>query len=136
MLVINQQILYTINVTKSPQNYLTTPICNSFYVYPITALEIEEQLSSLKHRKAAGPFSIPIKIIKILKSIISKPLEMLINFSICSGILPNNSKLAKVIPVFKNGSQNILNHYRPISLVSISNKILEKLNVQSIIGLS
>ena len=43
------------------------------------------------------------------------------------GIVPDCFKLARVIPIFKNGSQMSLNNYRPISLLSVFNRILEKL---------
>ena len=36
-------------------------------------------------------------------------------------------KIAKVIPLFKSGSKNDLNNYRPISLLPQLSKILEKL---------
>jgi hypothetical protein len=58
---------------------------------------------------------------------VSQPLETIFNASLSTGIVPTSLKLAKVIPVFKKGLQNCLNNYRPISLLSIFNKILEKL---------
>jgi hypothetical protein len=44
-----------------------------------------------------------------------------------TGIVPIDFKLANIIPVYKTGSQTYLGNYRPISLLSIFNKILEKL---------
>ena len=41
--------------------------------------------------------------------------------------MPDNFKLANVIPVFNKGSQTCLSNYRPISLLSVFNKLLEKL---------
>jgi hypothetical protein len=43
------------------------------------------------------------------------------------GEVPSSFKIAKIIPVHKGGSQSCLNNYRPISLLSIFNKLLEKL---------
>ena len=57
----------------------------------------------------------------------SRPLETIFNASLSTGIVPTILKLAKVIPIFKKALQNCLNNYRPISLLSIFNKILEKL---------
>ena len=42
-------------------------------------------------------------------------------------MVPDNFKLANVIPVHKKGSQTCLSNYRPISLLSVLNKLLEKL---------
>ena len=47
--------------------------------------------------------------------------------TVTTGTVPEQFKIAKVIPVFKTGSQTCVNNYRPISLLSIFNKLLEKL---------
>ena len=49
------------------------------------------------------------------------------NLSISSGIYPSNLKIAKVIPIFKNGDSKSINNYRPISILSTLNKIFEKI---------
>ena len=115
------------NVHKSPMDYLKSPLTNSFYIFPVTINEIQNEISSLKSGKVTGPFSIPISIMKILKDEISKPLEILFNLSFSLGIVPNGLKLANVIPVYKKGAFTSLSNYRPISLLSVFNKLLEKL---------
>ena len=87
----------------------------------------------MKNGKATGPFSIPVKVLKLLKCLVSKPLEILYNCSFTTGTVPNHFKIAKVILVFKSGSQLILSNYRPISLLSILNKIIEKLMYNKLI---
>ena len=76
---------------------------------------------------ATGPFSIPVEILKIIKCVICKPLEILFNASFCLGEVPSSFKIAKIIPVYKGGPQTCLNNYRPISLLSVFNKLMEKL---------
>ena len=49
------------------------------------------------------------------------------NLSFSTGIFPSEMKIAKVIPLFKNGNKSDFSNYRPISLPSQSPKILEKL---------
>ena len=51
----------------------------------------------------------------------------MINLSFSTGIFPNVLKIAKVLPLFKGGSSQDINNYRPISLLSIFDKIIEKL---------
>ena len=74
-----------------------------------------------------GSSSIPVSIFKILKGALSEPLQMIFNASFLTGIVPERFKLARVIPVFTKGSQVSLSNYRPTSLSSIFNKLLEKL---------
>ena len=68
-----------------------------------------------------------VSILKILKGSLSDPLQIILNASFLTGIVPERFKLARFIPVFKKGSQASLNNYRPISLLSIFNKLLEKM---------
>ena len=58
---------------------------------------------------------------------ILKPLEIVFNASFARGIVPNKLKIARVLPVFKNGIQINTSNYRPISLLSVFNRILEKI---------
>ena len=112
---------------KSPMEYLCNPVCDSFFIYPTTTDEIENEISKLKPGKATGPYSISVDILKLLKSFLSTPLKILFNNSFLSGNVPNALKLPNVIPVFKKGSQTSLSNYRPISLLSIFHKLLERL---------
>ena len=85
------------------------------------------RISNLKIGKVVGPSSVPLSILKILKGAPSEPLQIIFNASFLTGIVPERFKLARVLPVFKKGSQASLNNYRPISLLSIFNKLLEKM---------
>jgi len=114
------------SVETCHQDFMKTPLCNSFYIFPVTTAEIEDEISNLNNSKATGPYSIPTRILKILKIVLAKPLEILFNASFSTGIVPDYLKSANVIPVHKNGSQFLLNNYRPISLLSVFNKLLEK----------
>ena len=113
------------STTKNPMDYLPDKVVNSFSVFPTTSKEIEDEISKLKSGKAVGPFSISTDVLKLLKSVLSKPLEILFISSFAVGIVPTDLKLANVIPVFKKGSQTLLSNYRPISLLSVFNKLLE-----------
>ena len=50
----------------------------------------------------------------------------LVNLSIKSGTVPSERKQAKVAPLFKSGNKDDLDNYRPISILPILSKILEK----------
>ena len=95
---------------------------SNLFIFPTTRREIEVEISNLRTNKAVGPSSIPIDILKIIKCVVSKPLEILFNASFSTGIVPYDLKLANVVPVYKKGSQTSRSNYRPISLLSIFNK--------------
>ena len=48
------------------------------------------------------------------------------NLSLSTGQVPSKLKIAKIIPVYKKGKVDVLSNYRPISLLSIFDKLLEK----------
>ena len=55
------------------------------------------------------------------------PLEHIYNMSILTGVVPSELKIARVIPIYKKGEKSDCSIYRPISMLNIFNKILEKL---------
>ena len=58
---------------------------------------------------------------------VSIPLAHIFNLSLSSGVVPDNMKIAKIVPIFKSGNKKTLNNYRPISILPAFSKILEKL---------
>ena len=112
---------------KSPNDYLKNTNPQSLFLCPITKLEIEDIIDSLNSSKASGPFSIPIKLLKLLRSIVSDPICLLINDSFLRGQFPDKLKLAKTMPLHKKGSTLNMNNYQPISLLSVLSKIYEKI---------
>ena len=100
---------------------------SSFSISPVTHSEIEDIIISLKNEKSTGPFSIPVKLLKLVKSDILRPLACIFNESINLGIFPDKLKCAKVIPIHKKGAHNNPSNYRPISLLSLFGKLFEKL---------
>ena len=99
----------------------------SFAFQPVTPSEVELEILSTPHNKAYGLFSCPTRMLKCASKVISKPLCKIINDSITSGVFPSRLKHAKVIPIYKNEDVTDPNNYRPISLLSVFNRIIEKL---------
>ena len=65
--------------------------------------------------------------IKEIIPFVVNPFTYICNLSFYSGDFPNAMKIAKVLPVHKNGAKNEFNNDRPISLLPQFSKILEKL---------
>ena len=111
---------------KTFTDYLKTPNLENFTIGLTSADEISDLICSLDSSKSVGSCSIPTKILKIAREIVSLPLSELINNSISKGIFPDICKPAQVIPTFKNDSRLLCSNYRPISLLSNISKIFEK----------
>ena len=101
--------------------------CNQmkFVIAHVSNEEILD-INSLEN-KSTGPSSIPLKLLSIIPDLIILPLSYIINISFLTGVYPNLLKIVKVIPIHKGGSTQAVNNYRPISLLSIFEKIIEKL---------
>ena len=77
--------------------------------------------------KATGLDNIPCKLLKIATDVVGPSLRCIFNQSLLTGIYPSDWKLAKVTPIFKNGSKSDLNNYRPISVIPAVAKIFDQL---------
>ena len=64
---------------EQPANYNHLPKkqLESLYLYPTTAKVTEHELGNLISSKSTDPYSIPPKILKLMKGIISKPPEII-----------------------------------------------------------
>ena len=87
---------------------------------------VEKELRKLKRNKAAGPDSLPPNLLKDCARIIARPVAHIINLSLKSSIVPTSWKSAKVTPIYKSGNSELFSNYRPISVLPILSKILER----------
>ena len=81
----------------------------------------------MKSKTSSGHDSISTKLIKQSINNIIEPVTNIINKSLSTGIIPNQQKIAKVIPIHKQSDKKLLNNYRPISLLPAFSKIFERL---------
>ena len=87
-------------------------------------------IKSLDSKKAHGA-DISICMIKLCGDSIIIPLTLIFEDQL-KGIFPDKWKLANVIPAYKKESKNIVNNYRPISLLPIYEKVFERLLFNSL----
>ena len=113
--------------SKSFRDFLANRLLQNFAFKDCSESDIKSIISTLKVSKSSGPNSIPTHILLLLKDHISLPLQKIFNLSLNVGIHPNILKISKTIPIFKKGSRLLVSNYRPISLLSNINKILEKI---------
>ena len=119
--------------TDSPDDSINSPISHSSYDPSISSLVIEEntvleELSKLDTSKATGPDNISAIFLKQCRSELKTSICALFNRSLKEGIVPVEWRKSNVVPVFKNkNSDDDITNYRPISLLSIISKVLERL---------
>ena len=94
---------------------------------PVNSNYVLKAIQRQKNGKSPGPDKILIMLIKDAIDIISPPLTIIFNSSLRKGVFPDIWKVAKVTPIFKSGSRSEANNYRPIPVVSVFSRILEKI---------
>jgi len=110
----------------SPNNFLTNRVLQTIFITPVSEKEIVEISTQFKPGKAAGHDQINMTHVKSNITAIAGPLSYLINLSISTGIVPDNIKLAKVLPIYKSESHTNFANYRPISILPAFSKFFEK----------
>ena len=124
---IGPSLAKNIQSLHSHRCFLTGSFTQSIYLNPTTKEEIIEIAKTFISGKAAGYDQIPMSIIKQSIHLISEPLTHIINLSIYHGIVPDEMKIARVIPVFKSDDQSLFTNYRPVSVLPSFSKFLERI---------
>jgi len=106
--------------------YLANPVQQALAFTGTSPAEVLKLVKELKHT-AAGCDNIPAIVIKVIIPHILHILVHLFNMSLKYGIFPSAFKTAKVIPIPKSGDPALIVNYRPISLLTIFSKLLEKI---------
>ena len=93
---------------------------------PVDDNYVPKAIKQLKNGMAPGPDKIPTLLIKDALDLICKPLTIVFNSSLRKGTFPDVWKLARVTPIFKTGSKSEAKNFRPISVISVLSRILER----------
>ena len=107
-------------------DYLKFSITTTFNFKPVTDLEVSKIIQQLKSKSSTGHDEISNNLLKYLEPLLSKPIALIINQSLASGIFPEKLKLANIIPVHKKDDIHKVENYRPISILPAFSKIFEK----------
>ena len=101
----------------------------SDYLEPlvVTPELVARKIKAMKDNKSPGVDGIPPKLLMETVDQISIPLARVFNLSLKEGVVPFEWKEANIIPLFKKGSRNKSENYRPVSLTSVICKLLERL---------
>ncbi|CAB3993600.1 Hypothetical predicted protein, partial [Paramuricea clavata] len=114
------------NINVDPMTFVT-PTESSFHFSCILVQETFDALNQLNSRKSPGLDGISVKLLKDTSDVIAQPLANIFNLSLQTAIFPDEWKIAKVSPVFKEGNKTDCGNYRPISVISVVAKLFEGL---------
>ena len=89
--------------------------------------ELKEAFFLLKTNESPGYDDINLNVVKKCFGEINEPLKHLFNLSLQNGIFSEKMKIAKVIPLFKNGDPENITNYRTISVLLSFSKVLERI---------
>jgi exonuclease III len=92
----------------------------------MTVFEVYHYLTHLKESKARGLDGLDTEILKLSAPTITDTLTYIYNICLEKGYFPNALKKAKIIPIHKSGNTSDPTNYRPISILSVLSKPLEK----------
>ena len=107
---------------------ITDILINGLEQITVTENEVEDILKILDTSKAIGPDLLNPRLLKEAASILKYPLcSTLFNLSLTLSTFPSEWKYGNVTPVFKKDCPSNLKNYRPISLISILAKVMERL---------
>ena len=102
---------------------------NRFFM---SEIDIKECLQTLKPKNCEGYDRIPVRILYDARDILIASLTTLFMKIYEQKAIPNQWKIAKVIPIFKKGSKNAVENYRPIANQCSTSKVFEKLILKQI----
>ena len=93
----------------------------------VTPKMVAEKIKAMKDNKSTEVDGIPPKLLMETVEQISIPLARVFNLSLKEGFVPFEWTEANIISLFKKGSINKSDNYRPVSLTSVICKLLERL---------
>ena len=92
----------------------------------VSPTEVRDVLLSLDPNKATGPDKIPAKLLKVCAPHIYSSLCALFNKCLLLGKMPSSWKESNIVPILKGGTVKEVSNYRPISLLPLVSKVLER----------
>ena len=95
---------------------------------------VRKLLQNINPHKATGPDNIPGQLLKEVAQEVTPILSLIFSASLHQGKIPDEWKEATLPPLFKKGDRGKASNYRPVSLTSITCKIMEHILHSTIIS--
>jgi hypothetical protein len=112
---------------KSFKDYLKNKFNLKFTFDNVDEENVGKIIDKLSPKASFGFDGISSKLLKSIKTAVVKPITIIINQMINTGIFPDKLKIGKIIPVYKKDDETQFTNYRPISLLPTISKIFERI---------
>ena len=117
------------SIPESFKRHIRPDCSASLFMKPVSVDELLKICTSLNPSKAYGIDNISPRVVKESIFYFVEPLCNIFNKSISTGVFPESLKEAKVIPLYKKNSKQNIDNYRPVSILPVLSKLLERVNV-------
>ena len=117
---------FTSQTTKNHYAKTSCNASNDFKFSNVSEEDVKKILLSLDTSKTAGIDQIPATFLRDGAEVLALPLENIMNLSIKLSTFPEECKIAKLKPIFKKSARTDPKNYRPISLLQLVSRIIEK----------
>src|SRR5688572_16465383 len=111
---------------KHFRSFMPPSSVNSFVLLPTNPLELINITKTLKSTQSSGCDDIDPYITSQVMDLLVAPFAEVINCSLSEGMVPLEIKMARVLPIYKQGNKSELANYRPISILPFFSKFYEK----------
>ena len=119
--------VFTKDTTNEMPTSITEVVPNKVTQCIITIDEVMDHLLSLNKDKCPGEDNIHPSILADCAEQLAIPLLIIFRKSLEQGVLPDDWKIARISPIYKNGLRTNAGNYRPVSLTRVPCKILESI---------
>ena len=99
---------------------------STFRFKEVLVSDVFKHLKKLSRNKATGYDDLPPGLLKDSAQYISRPLTHVINSSLTTSVIPEDFKIGIITPIYKSGVKSDLDNYRPVTVLPVCSKILEK----------
>lgn len=112
--------------TNAPFFDTLNEVIEDLVFVPITVDEVNNLIKGIETHKISAIEKITSKLLKDSLEVLVPQLTYLFNCSVTTSAFPEKWKIANVVLIYKGGSRNNVNNFRPISLLPTPGKLLEK----------
>ena len=97
-----------------------------FQLSPVSCTDIEQIIMSMPSNKSPGPYKVSMNVLKDCLPVVLGPITNIIYCSLATSVFPDEWELVEVIPILKDGDNEVASNNRPLSLLNAVSKICER----------